>query len=156
LPTNPRPENNLRFLPERLQVISPISAQWKMYSRTPGKGNRTMPLETEFAITGNSLDQSADSASAVSRCCDAWNRSFKTPSAKREPYGPALFDARRAYCEAMPPLVGYQNIRDFIACVAQGILLGAISDSQSSRLLYAAQVAQGSLRHQPVRKPSAS
>lgn len=115
-----------------------------------------MSLETDFAITGNSLDPSPNPSTAVSRCCDAWNRCFKTPSAKREPFGPALMDARRAYCEAMPQLVGYENIRDFVACVAQGILLGAISEPQSSRLLYAAQVAQSTLRHQPVRKLSAS
>jgi hypothetical protein len=120
------------------------------------KGERTMPLETDFAITGNSLDPVAETNAAVSRCCDAWSRSFKTPSQRREPVGPVLVDARRAYCQAMPPLVGYQNIRDFIACVAQGLLLGAISEAQCSRLLYAAQVAQGTLRHQPQRKPSAS
>ena len=55
----------------------------------------------------------------------------------------------------MPRLVDYENIRDFVACVAEGKPLGAITDSESSRLLYAAQVAQGTLRHQPSRKPAA-
>jgi hypothetical protein len=64
--------------------------------------------------------------------------------------------ANLAYRNAMPRLVGYENIRDFVACVAEGLLLGAITDSQSSRLLYAAQVAQGTLRYQPIPKPSAS
>jgi hypothetical protein len=55
----------------------------------------------------------------------------------------------------MPRLVGYENIRDFVACVAEGILLGAITESQSSRLLYAAQVAQGAIRYQTSRKAAA-
>ena len=44
----------------------------------------------------------------------------------------------------------------WIACVAQGVLLGAISESESARLLYAVQVAQGLLRSQSNRKPSES
>ena len=41
----------------------------------------------------------------------------------------------------MPPLSGYQNICDFIACAGYGILLGAIKDENGTKLLYAAQVA---------------
>jgi hypothetical protein len=115
-----------------------------------------MPLETDFQIPAELRDPTTtQSCPAVTRCSDAWNRTFKTESMKREPYGAALRNARMAYFQAMPPLVGYENIRDFIACVAHGVLLGAITESQCSRLLYAAQVAQGTLRYQPGRKPSA-
>jgi hypothetical protein len=41
----------------------------------------------------------------------------------------------------MPPLSTRASCRDFIACVAQGILLGAISEKDGGKLLYAAQVA---------------
>ena len=41
----------------------------------------------------------------------------------------------------MPPLIGYQNICDFIACTGYGMLIGAIKDDSGSKLLYAAQVA---------------
>jgi hypothetical protein len=41
----------------------------------------------------------------------------------------------------MPPLSGYRNICDFIACAAYGTLLGAIKDENGSEFLYAAQVA---------------
>ncbi len=51
----------------------------------------------------------------------------------------------------MPPLVGYRNIRDFIACTAQGVLLGAIDPKDSTKLLYAAQVATATLRTKPRR-----
>jgi hypothetical protein len=49
--------------------------------------------------------------------------------------------AKNAYREAMPPLTGPANIRDFIACVAHGVLLDVISHEESSKLLYSAQVA---------------
>lgn len=49
----------------------------------------------------------------------------------------------------MPPLSGQQNIQDFIACVAQGMLLGAILVADGSRFLYAAQIAAAASRPQP-------
>ncbi len=56
-----------------------------------------------------------------------------------------LYTAERcagiAFRLALPPLSGYQNICDFIACVGYGILLGAIKEKNSGKLLYAAQVA---------------
>jgi hypothetical protein len=112
-------------------------------------------MSTEFQIASELLDPALPSYSAVHRCSDAWNNSFKSEAMKREPYGPALRGARMAYVKAMPPLIGFDNIRDYVACVAQGVVLGAISESQASRLLYAAQVAQGMIRHLPARKPSA-
>ncbi len=42
---------------------------------------------------------------------------------------------------ALPPLSGYQNICDFIACIGYGILLIAIKPDTGTKLLYAAQVA---------------
>jgi hypothetical protein len=45
----------------------------------------------------------------------------------------------------MPPLSGYRNICDFIACAAYGMLLGAIKDENGTKLLYAAQVALATL-----------
>jgi hypothetical protein len=42
---------------------------------------------------------------------------------------------------AMPPLDSPENIRGFIACVAHGILMEAISPFACNRLLYAAQAA---------------
>jgi hypothetical protein len=49
----------------------------------------------------------------------------------------------------MPPLSGYQSICDFIACVAHGMVIGAIGDTNGARLLHAAQVALTALRNQP-------
>jgi hypothetical protein len=51
-----------------------------------------------------------------------------------------------------PIYSGYENIRDFIACTAHGMVIGAICSTQSSKLLYAAQVAIGALRHEPKKQ----
>jgi hypothetical protein len=56
----------------------------------------------------------------------------------------------------MPPLSGYENIRDFIACVAHAMLIGAIQSEQGSKLLYAAQVALCTVRNQPAPSKSAA
>ncbi len=50
-------------------------------------------------------------------------------------------DSYRAYRKAMPPLTGAGNIRDFIACVAHGMLMDVFQPAESTKLLYAAQLA---------------
>jgi hypothetical protein len=66
--------------------------------------------------------------------------------------------AAEAYCNAMPMLVGYEGVRDFIACAAHGILIGAISREKGGQLLYAAQVALAAvhMERKPPRPVSAS
>jgi hypothetical protein len=56
----------------------------------------------------------------------------------------------------MPLLSGYESIRDFIACTAHGLLIGAIDGVHGTRLLYAAQVALSSMRSQPAPEKSAA
>jgi hypothetical protein len=70
-------------------------------------------------------------------------------SAGREEYA-ATKIAGKVFRRALPPLVGHENIRDFIAGVAQSILLGAISTNEASKLLYAAQVALAAVRVPPA------
>jgi hypothetical protein len=57
----------------------------------------------------------------------------------------------------MPPLLGAENIREFIACVAHGMLIGAIENKDATRLLYAAQVAfSAQSRAEPKRTPKSA
>lgn len=98
------------------------------------------------------LNQSASTVNpAVARCTDAWNRAYRADLSINQTKLAAMQTAGRAFCEAMPQLDGYDNIRDFIACCAQGLLLGAIDPTRSAKLLYAAQVALSTFRQQ--RKP---
>jgi hypothetical protein len=50
--------------------------------------------------------------------------------------------AHKAFQKSLPPLAGQENIQNFIACVAHGMLIGAILSQDGARLLYAAQVAK--------------
>lgn len=83
--------------------------------------------------------------SAVARCCQAYMQTIQTARKAHKDRFSARTCANEAYRNAMPPLSGSENIRDFIACVAHGILINAINSSDGARLLYASQVAQGAL-----------
>jgi hypothetical protein len=86
---------------------------------------------------------------AVQRCCAARERSLQQSREKKVSHYDTNEFADQAYCGAMPDLAGYENIRDFIACVTYGMLIHVIDAIEGPKFLYAAQVALGALRHQP-------
>jgi len=90
---------------------------------------------------------------AVLRCNQAARRAYELELAKSTDKSKANCAARDAYHTAMPHLSGPQNIQDFVACVADAVLRGFLYERESSRLLYAAQVAVGALPREPARKP---
>jgi len=113
------------------------------------------------AIDSNSKHTRA----AIKRCMAAWQRAFDASMAEMaadpeiddhyfDDVG-AAFDASPAYCKALPALVGQDGIRDFIACVAQGILIKAIPEKRANQLLYAAQVALASLNSEQKHRKTA-
>jgi hypothetical protein len=90
----------------------------------------------------------ARTPAALRRCCAAWKRAydayFLSDENNRDSETDRMFAAQKAgvaYRNAMPLLVGYEGVRDFIACAAHGILIGAIPREESGQVLYAAQVA---------------
>jgi hypothetical protein len=112
-----------------------------------------MSAETTFETA---FPSASNANAAVRRCCDAHDRAYKTSLAKGESDYSSSSKARRAFFRAMPPLDGYENIRDFIACVAHGMHIDFVLDDHSSKLLYAAQVALGVYRNRPTPpKPAA-
>jgi len=96
---------------------------------------------------------------AIKRCCAAWQRAYDANLEGTERDEIDVLEATRAagpaYCKAMPPLAGYESIRDFIACAAHGILIDAIPEKRANQLLYAAQVALSTLHRLPKSKKSA-
>jgi len=78
---------------------------------------------------------------AVALCTEVWLKIHAATRNKTRCLYTAERCAAKAYRTALPPLDGYQNICDFIACVSYGMLLGAIKNDSGSKLLYAAQVA---------------
>src|SRR5271165_3599398 len=91
---------------------------------------------------------------AVQRCLDAYHRELAIPRPKDGTDHSSKTYARKAYCNAMPFLSSPANIDAFIACVAHGMLIEAISFNHASKLLYAAQVATTSRRAQQQKQPT--
>ena len=82
---------------------------------------------------------------AVALCNEAWVKIHGATLERTKNVYTAERCAAIAFRLAMPPLSGYQNICDFIACAGYGILLGAIKEKNAGKLLYAAQVALGTV-----------
>lgn len=85
---------------------------------------------------------------AVQRCCEAWNRALTANKGKGLSDWDIMKAAIKAYQRAMPFLCGEDNIRGFIAAVAEGMILGAFDMKEGTRLVYVAQVALNGLQRQ--------
>lgn len=77
----------------------------------------------------------------IARCIDASEKRYQQARARKLNDFAARREANVAFREAMLPLDGADNIRDFVACVAHAILAGILNGNDSTCLLYAAQVA---------------
>ncbi|MGA3161091.1 MAG: hypothetical protein ABSC77_07720 [Terracidiphilus sp.] len=104
---------------------------------------QTIPTPIEAS---EPIDASANPA--VARCMSAWKHVNQRELAKGKSEGMAAHYADQAYRRALPPLSGQDNIRDFIACVAYGLLIDAINNKTGPKLLYAAQIAYSTVRSQ--------
>lgn len=100
--------------------------------------------------------EAAASNFAVERCSRAFKSAYDAEFARGRNRYDAHDAGEKALRDAMPPLTTRQNIRDFVACVAQGVLLNAIEDKQASRLLTAANIALRSLYYEASLKSEAS
>ena len=89
---------------------------------------------------------------AVEICCGIYVETKRQSVEAGQSLKDAVHAAHLAYCSAMPRLSGADSIRDFIACVAHGMLIGIFPSSEGTRLLYAAQVAYSALPSPKRRK----
>jgi len=105
----------------------------------------TEPI-AEALLTGMEDEAAQASNPAVERCINAFRKSYRASrELKRDAYL-AREAGNRAYREAIPHLAGRENIQDFVACVVHGMMAGVFTAVEGSKLLYAAQIAQGFLR----------
>ena len=89
---------------------------------------------------------------AVQRCCAARDLARAECRARNSEKYEVQQRGADAYRNALPDLAGYENIRDFVACISHGLLTGDISPINSPSYLYAAQVAISALRLEPKGK----
>jgi hypothetical protein len=101
------------------------------------------------AAEQNAIERPTQNA-AIIRCLRAWQRAYNKNIAKPEC---DEFHAKRAgdraFLRAMPPLSGYDNIRDFIACVTYAIVINSISHDDTQSLFLSAKIALAALRQDP-------
>ena len=98
-------------------------------------------------------DRPSDNPS-VARCVRAWNRAYhKKLKELDEDDDDTEYEAneagKRYFLRAMPPLAGYVNIRDFIACITYAELLEIIRHTEAVHYFEAAKFAVGALQREP-------
>ena len=116
----------------------------------------TEAIETTPAPIETKLPFAASANPAVARCVNAWGRVHKAERAKGKSSSQANSAADRAYLDALPPLSGDENIRDFIACVTQSMIADIILENSGTKYLYAAQAAHTTTRGQSKTPKSAA
>lgn len=87
---------------------------------------------------------------AVEKCEAQYTKTAKEAIDEKKSKATIKSRSKLAYSHAMPRLNGATNIREFIACVAHGMLIDVFTGAEGARLLYAAQVANQA--HQTRRK----
>ena len=101
-------------------------------------GPTPMPLELD-------VDSPALRNYGVARCVAAWDTAYRKKLATSKNKFAAADSAAKAFRQAMPPLRGYDNICDLIACASYGMLTKAIDADTGTKLLYAAQIAMATI-----------
>ena len=86
---------------------------------------------------------------AILRCYQAEKRSRRESKSKGRSIVLTQISADLAYRKALPELIGYDNIRDFIAAVTHGMVLGTLTAFQAKNLLAGARLALSALREAP-------
>ena len=110
-------------------------------------------LDLVESTPASQLDpQAKQTKAALKHCNTAWRRAYKAALKRTEgddiEKAFATGVAGEAYCFAMPLLSGYQGIRDFIACTANGMLIGAIPAKKGGQFLHAAELALAALNRE--------
>ena len=89
---------------------------------------------------------------AIARCMRAWNYAYKKEAADLDEDDndyDAKQAANEAYLRATPPLCGYKNICDFIACINFASMTDIVSPTKAQHYLANAKIAISALCHQP-------
>ena len=111
---------------------------------TPSR--RTLNLETKTVTETSTIPRNP----AIQRCCLAEKRSRRESKSKARDIIETQICADEAYRKALPELVGYENIRDFIACVTYGMANDTITAFRGNKLLAGARLALSALSQEPA------
>ncbi len=85
---------------------------------------------------------------AVQRCCAAYGRALFSGGGPK--VSAARDAAQEAYKRTLPHLTSRASIRDFIACITHGMVLGVFWNDEGPRLVTAAKAALGAVPREPA------
>jgi hypothetical protein len=117
--------------------------------------DKAAPAGTSASI-GKKPRTPNDENESIVRCMDAWNYAYKKKAADLdddESDYPAEKAGNEAYLRATPPLVGYENICQFIACINFAVMTDIITYSDAKHYRANAKLALTAAFRKP--KPSA-
>ena len=100
-------------------------------------------------------DRAPRKNSAICRCVRAWNRAFdkRLDELRRGAKGDsATAVAKDAFLRQLPPLAGFKNVRDFIACLTYGEAVDILCHYEVVNFLESAKAALSVLRHGDARQ----
>lgn len=103
----------------------------------------------------NEKEKDARDNPAVQHCRKAWDDAYDEEMrtlGEDADDRPAKRAGNQAYLCALPPASGYQDIRDFIACVMHALVLHVLDAEDVEDYLAGAKVALSALRQKPQRK----
>ena len=86
----------------------------------------------------------------VLRCCTVYRETWANERSKGSDNFDTRERSRAAYLHAMPFLTTRANIRDFIACVAKGMMLRVILYDEGAGLISAARIALAAMPKDPA------
>jgi hypothetical protein len=92
----------------------------------------------------------------IIRCMKAWNYAYRKEAENLdddESDYPAQKAANEAYLRATPPLNGYENICDFIACINFASMTDIVTHSEAEHYLANARTALAAFFHHPKSAP---
>jgi hypothetical protein len=93
---------------------------------------------------------------AIARCMRAFQRAYQKKLANLDEGEDKYFAEkadRLAYLRAVPPLSGYDDIRDFITCIAFADLAQILPQNDAEHHLNSARIAVAVVRHEPGTQP---
>jgi hypothetical protein len=131
-------------------IAPPISSVPAAPSAPP---TSSVPAVTT-APTGKKARKRNDDNEAIVRCMRAWNYTYKKGRAEDLSDYQAEKAANQAYLRAAPPLRGYKNICDFIACINFASISDIVIPRDAQHYLANAKLALSAVFHKP--KPLSS
>jgi hypothetical protein len=134
------------------EELTPEETEESQESST--EDEETEEEESEEEETEEEPNDRASEHPAVLRCIHAWNHAHDKATAEGEDSHDAWLQGRTAYLRSMPPLAGFENVRDYIACVSFAQVAEVIFSFQAESLLATAKVALAAVRQEGRHQPS--